>query len=63
VTAPAVKIDPQSTTSFFYGEPTDTAFVAAWSYTYDDNRAAATGRGTEVTLPVGDGIAVRRVIG
>ncbi|WP_369132676.1 hypothetical protein [Modestobacter sp. I12A-02662] len=62
VVAPAVKLDPISTTSFYYGNPGDTAFVANFPYTYDDNRAATTGAGTSATI-TGDGIGIRRVIG
>jgi hypothetical protein len=62
VVAPAVKLDPISTTSFYYGNAGDTAFVANFPYTYDDNRAAATCAGVPVTI-TGDGIGIRRVLG
>ncbi len=63
VVAPAVKLDPISTTSFFYGNPGDTAFVANFPYTYDDNRAAAVGAGVAAPALTGDGIGIRRVLG
>jgi hypothetical protein len=62
VVAPAVKLDPISTTSFFYGNPTDTAFAANYNYTYDNNIGVALGKGVDATL-TGDGIGIRRVIG
>jgi hypothetical protein len=65
LTANAVKLNPVSTTSFFYGNPTDTAFVAAHGYKYDDNRGVDFGVSPKAQLEilVGDGIGVRRVLG